>query len=93
MHILWIVLIGFVIGVLAKWILPGRDPGAGFLATSLVGILGSVIAHVIGRAGGWYEPGEPAGFIASVLGAVLLLALWRTIARYLPPPRDLPPAA
>jgi uncharacterized membrane protein YeaQ/YmgE (transglycosylase-associated protein family) len=79
MSILWMIVIGLVIGVLAKILMPGRDPG-GAVMTMLLGIGGSILAGFIGRSAGWYAEGEPAGFIASVLGAILLLALYRAIA-------------
>lgn len=69
-------IVGLVVGALAKLVMPGRDPG-GLIVTSLIGVAGSVVAHGIGRAAGWYGPGEGAGFIASILGAVLLLAGYR----------------
>lgn len=78
MHIIWILLIGLVVGALAKLIMPGRDPG-GAIITILLGIAGSFIANYIGRAAGWYAADESAGFIASVLGAVILLAGYRLI--------------
>lgn len=78
MHIIWILLIGLVVGALAKFIMPGRDPG-GAIITILLGIAGSFIANYIGRAAGWYAPDESAGFIASILGAVILLAGYRLI--------------
>jgi uncharacterized membrane protein YeaQ/YmgE (transglycosylase-associated protein family) len=58
--------------------MPGRDPG-GFVITALLGIAGAFVAHLIGRSAGWYAEGEPAGFIASVVGAILLLAGYRMI--------------
>ena len=78
MSILWMIVIGLVIGALAKLLLPGRDPG-GVVITMLLGIAGSIIAGFIGRSAGWYAQGEGAGFIASVLGAILLLVLYRAI--------------
>jgi uncharacterized membrane protein YeaQ/YmgE (transglycosylase-associated protein family) len=78
MSILWMMIIGLVIGALAKLLVPGRDPG-GVLITILVGISGSILAGITGRSIGWYAVGEPAGFVASVLGAILLLALYRVI--------------
>jgi uncharacterized membrane protein YeaQ/YmgE (transglycosylase-associated protein family) len=78
MHILWMLIIGLVIGAVAKLIMPGKDPG-GVIITMLIGIVGSVIAGFLGRAAGWYREGEPAGFIASVIGAIILLALYRVI--------------
>jgi uncharacterized membrane protein YeaQ/YmgE (transglycosylase-associated protein family) len=76
MAILWTILIGFLIGLVAKFLMPGKDPG-GFIITILLGIAGSFLAGVIGRALGWYREGEPAGFIFSVVGAILLLILYR----------------
>jgi uncharacterized membrane protein YeaQ/YmgE (transglycosylase-associated protein family) len=80
MHWLWVVLIGLVVGALAKLIMPGKDPG-GFIVTILLGIAGSVIATWLGRAIGWYEEGQSAGFIMSVVGAVLLLAVYHAVRR------------
>lgn len=76
MSILWTLVIGLVVGIIAKLLMPGRDPG-GFVITALLGIAGAFLAHFIGRAMGWYTEGEPAGFITSVVGAVLLLAIYR----------------
>ena len=76
MSILWTLIIGLVVGVIAKLLMPGRDPG-GFIITALIGVAGSFIAAFIGQTLGWYRPGEPAGIIASILGAMLLLLLLR----------------
>lgn len=78
MHIIWLLLIGLVVGALAKLVMPGKDPG-GAIVTIIIGIAGSMLAHLIGRGAGWYAADEPAGFIASILGAVLLLAGYRLI--------------
>jgi len=75
-HIIWIMFIGLIVGVLAKLIMPGRDPG-GILVTMLLGIAGSVLGGFLGRQLGLYRPGQRAGFIVSTLGAILLLALYR----------------
>lgn len=80
MHIIWILLIGLIVGALAKLVMPGRDPG-GAIVTILLGIAGSFIANYIGRAAGWYAPNESAGLIASILGAVILLAGYRLVTR------------
>jgi len=80
MHIIWTLLIGLVIGALAKLVMPGKDPG-GAIITILIGIAGSVIASYVGRAAGWYTANESAGFIASIIGAVVLLAGYRLLAR------------
>ena len=73
---LWALIIGLVVGAIAKLLMPGRDPG-GFIVTMLLGVAGSLVATFLGRALGWYAPGQGAGFIASVLGAVLLLWIYR----------------
>jgi uncharacterized membrane protein YeaQ/YmgE (transglycosylase-associated protein family) len=78
MEFLWMLLIGLIIGIVAKFLMPGNDPG-GFIVTSLIGIAGSFLAGLAGKALGWYGDGEPAGFIASVVGAMLLLGLYRLI--------------
>lgn len=79
MGLLWALIIGLVIGVLAKALMPGRDPG-GFVITMLLGVAGSFVALLIGRAMGMYSAGNDGpGIIASVLGAVVLLALYRTV--------------
>ncbi|MFL6589049.1 MAG: GlsB/YeaQ/YmgE family stress response membrane protein [Chthoniobacterales bacterium] len=77
--LLWTLIIGLVIGAVAKLLTPGRDPG-GCIITMLIGIAGSFVASYLGRALGWYQEGQPAGFIASVIGAMLLLLLYRLIA-------------
>jgi uncharacterized membrane protein YeaQ/YmgE (transglycosylase-associated protein family) len=77
---LWIILIGFLVGLVAKFLTPGRDVG-GFIITTLVGIGGSLLATWAGQTMGWYAPGQPAGFIAAVVGAIVLLLLLRMIRR------------
>jgi uncharacterized membrane protein YeaQ/YmgE (transglycosylase-associated protein family) len=78
MHLIWTLLIGLVVGAIAKLVMPRRDPG-GAIITILIGIAGSFIAAYLGRAAGWYSPDQSAGLIASVLGAVILLAGYRLI--------------
>lgn len=80
MHWLWVFLIGLLVGIVAKFLLPGRDPG-GFIITGLIGIAGSFIATWAGQQMGWYGPDQPAGFIASVVGAIVLLLLYRVLNR------------
>jgi uncharacterized membrane protein YeaQ/YmgE (transglycosylase-associated protein family) len=77
--IIWTLIIGLIIGVVAKLLMPGRDPG-GCIITMLIGVAGSFVASYLGEKMGWYEQGQPAGFIASVIGAMLLLLLYRLIA-------------
>lgn len=76
MGIIGTIIIGLVIGLIAKLLMPGRDPG-GFIVTILLGIAGAFVAHFIGRAMGLYAQDEPAGLVASVLGAMILLGIYR----------------
>jgi uncharacterized membrane protein YeaQ/YmgE (transglycosylase-associated protein family) len=76
---LWMILIGLAVGALAKLIMPGRDPG-GILITILLGIGGALVAGFLARSLGWYREGEPVGLIASVIGSILLLMLYRQFA-------------
>jgi uncharacterized membrane protein YeaQ/YmgE (transglycosylase-associated protein family) len=76
MHILWIIVIGLVAGAVAKLIMPGKDPG-GIIVTIILGVVGALLATFLGRLIGWYGPGESAGFIAAIIGAIILLALYR----------------
>lgn len=76
MELLYTILIGLAAGIIAKFLLPGKDPG-GFIITTLLGIAGALVAKYIGQALNWYAEGEAAGFIASVFGAILLLLLYR----------------
>ena len=78
MHIIWTIVIGFIVGVVAKLLMPGKDPG-GFIITTLLGIGGAVVATALGRLVGWYGEGGSAGFIAAVIGAVLILGVYRMI--------------
>lgn len=78
MGILWTILIGFIVGLVAKFLMPGRDP-SGFIITVIIGIVGSVIATYLGRFMGFYQVGESAGFIAAVLGAIILLFVYRAV--------------
>jgi uncharacterized membrane protein YeaQ/YmgE (transglycosylase-associated protein family) len=78
--IIWSIIIGFLAGLVAKFLMPGRDPG-GFIITTLLGIVGAVVATYLGQAVGWYRVGEGAGFIGAVVGAVILLVIYRFVAR------------
>lgn len=80
MYILVTILIGLAVGFVAKLLMPGRDPGS-FIITSLLGIAGAFVARLAGERLGWYGPNEPAGFVASVLGAMILLLIYRLIFR------------
>jgi uncharacterized membrane protein YeaQ/YmgE (transglycosylase-associated protein family) len=77
MGILWTLIIGLIVGAIAKFLMPGKDPG-GFIVTMLIGVAGALLAGFLGRALGWYaNPGEGPGIIASIIGALLLLLLYR----------------
>jgi uncharacterized membrane protein YeaQ/YmgE (transglycosylase-associated protein family) len=80
MGIISAIIIGLIVGAIAKFIMPGKDPG-GWIVTILLGLAGSFLAHFLGRSLGWYSDGEPAGFIASVVGAIILLAIYRLFAK------------
>ena len=80
MGFLWTLIIGLVVGAIAKLLMPGRDPG-GIIVTMLIGVAGALLAGFVGRALGWYsDPGAAPGIIASVVGAVILLFLYRLFA-------------
>lgn len=76
MSILWTLIIGLIVGAIAKLLMPGKDPG-GIIITMLLGIAGSFLATFLGRALGWYRDGASAGFIASIIGAIILLIIYR----------------
>jgi len=78
MSIIWTLIIGLLVGLVAKALMPGKDPG-GFIVTAVLGIAGAFIANFIGRSMNWYADGQPAGFIASVIGAIALLAIYRMV--------------
>jgi uncharacterized membrane protein YeaQ/YmgE (transglycosylase-associated protein family) len=78
MNLLWTILIGLVAGALAKFIMPGKDPG-GILITILLGIGGALLANFLGNAVGWYQGGRGAGFIGATLGAIVILWIYRMI--------------
>jgi uncharacterized membrane protein YeaQ/YmgE (transglycosylase-associated protein family) len=73
MSILWTILIGFIVGLIAKFIMPGSNEPKGFILTTILGIVGAFVATYLGQAVGWYGPGESAGFIGAIVGAVILL--------------------
>lgn len=80
MHIIWTILIGFVVGLLAKMLMPGRDP-SGFFITAAIGIAGSLLATYGGQALGFYRADEAAGFLGSLVGAIILLVIYHLIRR------------
>jgi len=79
-HIIWAIIIGAVVGLIAKFLVPGRDPG-GFIVTPLIGIGGAVVATYLGQFFHLYEPGQNAGFIGAIVGAVIILLAYRAIRR------------
>ncbi len=83
MSLLWIIIIGIVAGAVAKLIMPGKDPG-GFLITMALGVAGALLSTLLGKLIGWYKPGESAGFIGAVVGAIILLVIYRLIKKKQP---------
>jgi len=80
MGILWTILIGLVAGAIARFLVPGRESG-GFLMSIILGIVGAIVATFLGRALGWYQPGESAGLLGAVIGAVLILVVYHAMRR------------
>jgi uncharacterized membrane protein YeaQ/YmgE (transglycosylase-associated protein family) len=80
---IWTLFVGLIVGIIAKFLMPGKDPG-GFIITAFIGIAGAVLAHFVGSSLGWYNEGEPAGIIASVIGAVILLFGYRAFVNKRP---------
>jgi uncharacterized membrane protein YeaQ/YmgE (transglycosylase-associated protein family) len=80
MNVLAWLVFGLIVGVVAKLLTPGRDPG-GFIVTILIGITGALLGGFLGRELGWYREGEPAGFVMAVLGSIILLLLYRLVTR------------
>jgi uncharacterized membrane protein YeaQ/YmgE (transglycosylase-associated protein family) len=81
MSILWTIIIGFIAGIIAKFLMPGPNEPSGFVLTTILGIVGAFVATWLGQALGWYGPNEGAGLIGAVVGAVIVLAVWGMIAR------------
>jgi uncharacterized membrane protein YeaQ/YmgE (transglycosylase-associated protein family) len=88
MHFLWVIIIGFVAGVIARFFAPGPNNPAGFILTTLLGIAGAFVATLIGQAIGWYRPDEGAGLLGAVVGALIVLFVWHrlVINRTIPDP-------
>ncbi|WP_038160054.1 MULTISPECIES: GlsB/YeaQ/YmgE family stress response membrane protein [unclassified Verrucomicrobium] len=78
MSFIWMLIIGLIVGAVAKLLMPGKDPG-GIFVTMVIGVVGALVAGFLGRSLGWYNEGEPVGFIASVIGSILLLIIYRLI--------------
>lgn len=81
MGIIWTIVIGFVAGVIAKFLMPGDNEPSGFVLTTILGIVGAIVASYLGQALGWYASGEGAGLIGAVVGAIALLFVWGIIAK------------
>jgi len=81
MGILWTIIIGFIIGVVAKFIMPGDNEPKGFILTTVLGIVGAFVATFLGQSVGWYGPGESAGLIGAVVGAIIVLLIWGMLQR------------
>lgn len=81
MGILWTIIIGFIAGVIAKFIMPGSNEPSGFILTTILGIVGAFVASYLGQALGWYSQGEGAGLIGAIVGAVIVLFVWGLVAR------------
>ncbi len=79
MHILWIIIIGFVAGIIARFLAPGPNNPAGFILTTLLGIAGAFVATLIGQTIGWYGPNQGAGLIGAVVGAIVVLFVWHRL--------------
>lgn len=76
MGFIWTIIIGFVAGLIAKFVMPGSNEPAGFVLTTILGIVGAIVATYLGQALGWYAPGEGAGLIGAVIGAIVVLFAW-----------------
>jgi uncharacterized membrane protein YeaQ/YmgE (transglycosylase-associated protein family) len=85
MHYVWMVIVGFVVGLIARAVLPGTQ-SLGIILTVVLGIAGSLVAGLAGQALGWYQPGEAAGFISSVIGAIVVLWVYGKVTNKTAPP-------
>jgi uncharacterized membrane protein YeaQ/YmgE (transglycosylase-associated protein family) len=81
MGFVWTIIIGLVAGIVAKFIVPGRNEPSGFALTALLGVVGAFVATFLGQAVGWYQPGEGAGLIGAIVGAVIVLLAWGAMTR------------
>lgn len=92
MSIIWIIIIGFAAGLVARWISPGPNEPSGFMLTTVLGIAGAFVATWIGQTIGWYRPDQGAGFIGAIVGALIVLFVWHRLvaARMIPDPWSKP---
>jgi len=81
MGFIWTIVIGFIAGVIAKFIMPGSNEPSGFVLTTILGIVGALVATYLGQALGWYEAGEGAGLIGAIVGALVVLFVWRAFVK------------
>lgn len=81
MSIIWTIIIGFIAGVIAKFVTPGKNEPSGFILTTILGIVGAFVASFLGQFFGFYRPGEGAGFIGAIIGAVIILFVWGYFAK------------
>jgi uncharacterized membrane protein YeaQ/YmgE (transglycosylase-associated protein family) len=79
--IIWTIVIGFLAGVIAKFIMPGSNEPSGFVLTTILGIIGAFVATWLGQALGWYGPGQGAGLIGAAVGAIIVLAVWGFVSK------------
>ena len=79
MHIIWTIIIGFIAGVIAKLIMPGRNEPSGFILTTILGIIGAFVATFLGQAVGWYRADQGAGLIGATVGAIVVLFIWHRL--------------
>ena len=87
MGIIWTIIIGFIAGVVAKLIMPGENEPSGFILTTILGIVGAIVATFLGQALGWYHAGEGAGLIGAIVGAIVVLLVWGAVTRGRTPSR------
>lgn len=80
MGIIWTIIIGFIAGIIAKFIMPGDNEPSGFILTTILGIVGAFVATYLGQALGWYRPGEGAGLVGAVIGAIIVLFVYGLVA-------------
>ena len=81
MGIIWTIVIGFFAGLIAKFIMPGKNEPSGFVLTTILGIVGALVASFLGKTLGWYQPGEGAGLIGAIVGAIVVLFVWGLVAK------------
>ena len=81
MYIIWTIIIGFIVGIIAKFLMSGDNEPKGFVLTAILGVVGAFVASFLGQAIGFYEPGQGAGFIGSIVGAIIVLWVWGYIVK------------